>query len=538
VTLDGVPGYITAADAEDSSGWTFRCTLNPTVSIPITIYFNDNNNADGNRPKTVTVRILTDGVEIATHSVQSLEGWTYTFTGISYLKDNGEAKSFDARVDEISHYSVEYHGNTICLNYVPEETSASVSCVWNDTNNAQGTRPREVAISLYNGVTENPAAVVLLSEENGWVATVDHLPVIVNGKETVYAWKSQQVLGYTLDYVEQRKNHMTFTFSLWERPENPSQGKKPKTPGKATYVFEDYDEPLGYSGESSGNQSEPRVAEAGSSAPAAEPKVADAGSAAPAAEPETEPEPEAEPEAPAAADTGSTVAGSLTVYFEDEWRPFSDGTDDEMTEDYTVSAVFSDNDNADGNRPQNITVRLFADGIEIKTYQLDESNGWKVEFGGLPVMKENGQPIHYSISVDPVRWYSADISGMSIRMVYEPELTSEAVLVVWDDENNALKKRPESIVMKLNNGQTVMLSEENGWGAVIDNLPTRLNGNPAEYTFTAQRVMNYDVFSEKGGNVTTFTLKLWKEKEKVAPVREKKSPDTYLYVFDDYETPL
>ena len=38
---------------------------------------------------------------------------------------------------------------------------------------------------------------------------------------------------------------MTFTNSIWTRPENPTQGKKPKTPGQATYIFEDYDTPLG-----------------------------------------------------------------------------------------------------------------------------------------------------------------------------------------------------------------------------------------------------------------------------------------------------
>ena len=122
--------------------------------------------------------------------------------------------------------------------------SASVDVIWNDTNNAQGTRPHEVALTLYNGVREEPAAVVLLGEGNGWTSTVNNLPTIVDGKKAEYAFKVQQVLGYTLDNVEQRGSHMTFTLSVWARPENPTQGVKPKTPGQATYIFEDYDTPL------------------------------------------------------------------------------------------------------------------------------------------------------------------------------------------------------------------------------------------------------------------------------------------------------
>ncbi len=98
---------------------------------------------------------------------------------------------------------------------------------------------------LYDGVRSNPVATVILSEANGWTGGVDHLPVTVNGQPAAYGWKEQEVLGYTLESVEQRGTHMTFTNAVWSRPDKPSQGKKPKTPGQAMYVFEDYDTPLG-----------------------------------------------------------------------------------------------------------------------------------------------------------------------------------------------------------------------------------------------------------------------------------------------------
>ena len=40
-------------------------------------------------------------------------------------------------------------------------------------------------------------------------------------------------------------NSMTFTNTIWERPEKPTEGKTPKTTGETWYFFEEYDTPLG-----------------------------------------------------------------------------------------------------------------------------------------------------------------------------------------------------------------------------------------------------------------------------------------------------
>ncbi len=214
------------------------------IDIPVTLSFNDNYDADGNRPESVTLRLFADGIEVSSHVLTSAEGWQYTFAALPFSNESGTPIKYTVRTDEVPMYWQEINGYSVVLNYEPAEVSASVDVVWNDTDNAQGTRPPEVAMTLYNGVREEPAAVVMLGEGNGWTSTVNHLPTVVDGKRAVYAFKVQQVLGYTLDYVEQRGNHMTFTLSVWARPENPTPGKKPKTPGQATYIFEDYDTPL------------------------------------------------------------------------------------------------------------------------------------------------------------------------------------------------------------------------------------------------------------------------------------------------------
>jgi hypothetical protein len=226
-------------------------------------------------------------------------------------------------------------------------------------------------------------------------------------------------------------------------------------------------------------------------------------------------------------------------------KTFDIGQDEEETEeeeeltDFEVQKVWlDDNNNADGNRPESITVRLYAGGQEIKVVQLKAANGWKYHFGELPKFVD-GKPIHYSVSEDPVEDYSTEIDGFTIYNRYKPERTQVTVRKVWDDENNKLKTRPESIWMKLNNGMTVILSEENGWIATIADLPAKVNGKPAEYTWTEQSVMGYELESKvQEGDITTFTNKPWTRPDQPSQGRKPKTAGETLYVFDEYDTPL
>ncbi len=215
------------------------------VNIPVNKIWNDNYDADGNRPESITVRLYADGVEVDSHVLTVSEGWAYTFMDKPRYQEDGKTEiKYTVREDEIPMYTQEVTGTDITNHYTPSETSASVSKVWNDSNNAQGLRPSSIAMMLYNSLGEL-VTIVILDESNGWTATVNHLPTVVQGQKVTYAWQEQHVLGYTLESVEQQGSGMIFTNSAWTRPETPTDVKKPKTPGQTFYVFEDYDTPLG-----------------------------------------------------------------------------------------------------------------------------------------------------------------------------------------------------------------------------------------------------------------------------------------------------
>ena len=211
---------------------------------------------------------------------------------------------------------------------------------------------------------------------------------------------------------------------------------------------------------------------------------------------------------------------------------------DDRTTDIEVVKIWDDFENRDGNRPESITVHLYAGGEEVRSGQLTAANGWRKTFGGLPKFV-NGTPIRYSVKEDPVPWYIPEYNHFTITNRYQPETTSVAVRKIWNDEDNKLGTRPLSIVMTLNNGMSVILKEENGWMASISGLPVMVNGKPAEYTWKEQKVLGYELESViTEGSVTTFTNTLWKRPDKPTEGKKPKNAGDTWYIFEEYDTPL
>lgn len=74
--------------------------------------------------------------------------------------------------------------------------SMAVRKVWDDGDNADGVRPRQVkAALLADGV---PVQTVTLGEANRWMAGLDGLPLYAkDGHRIEYAWQEEEVPGYT-----------------------------------------------------------------------------------------------------------------------------------------------------------------------------------------------------------------------------------------------------------------------------------------------------------------------------------------------------
>ena len=235
-----------------------------------------------------------------------------------------------------------------------------------------------------------------------------------------------------------------------------------------------------------------------------------------------------------------TGDGSVTASLYNHYAPSITPPPQEDVIDIPVQKIWDDNDDAAGNRPVTITVRLFADGVEIDSRKLTAANNWSTVFEELPVYREKDVEIVYSILEDPVPNYLTSMDGTTITNTYTAGLTSAAVRKIWDDNNNFNAIRPNSIIMTLHNGDTtvttVTLNEANGWYAVVENLPTEVNGKPAIYTWTEQTIPGYTLTSMTvEGTVAIFTNSLFvpPQDEEIPP-----NPGVPIYVFEEYETPL
>ncbi len=252
LTGDSITGLLARVEKDSSTIAKLynRYVVAPTpepdaefVDIPVTKTWNDDNNKDGNRPESITVRLYADGVEVDSHVLTAAEKWFFTFTDKPrYQEDNKTEIVYTVNEDSVAMYSKEIRGYNVVNDYNPEVTSASVRKVWDDKANALKLRPTSIGVTLSDGF--KTVTTVVLSDANGWSATVNNLPTIVNGQPAVYTWKEQAVLSYNEPKVEQKNGVTTFTNTIWKRPEEPGPGKKPKTPGDVVTI-EEYETPLG-----------------------------------------------------------------------------------------------------------------------------------------------------------------------------------------------------------------------------------------------------------------------------------------------------
>ena len=172
---------------------------------------------------------------------------------------------------------------------------------------------------------------------------------------------------------------------------------------------------------------------------------------------------------------------------------------------------------------------------------MTEATGWQYTFAGLPRTNEDAE-ISYTVAEEPVAWYDAEIVGTTIINHYHPITTSATVRKVWDDDDNASGLRPSSILMKLNNGTSVVLSEENGWSATVTDLPVMMYGQPMSYSWTEQEVLGYSQSDVAVvGNTTIFTNTVYRRQSVEVPEGQKtptvQRGNSYT-VIDDYDTPL
>ncbi len=477
------------------------------TSVKVTKVWDDNDNQDGSRPSSVTVKLLANGTATGkTLTLSAINNWTSTFTDLD-VKLSGN--NINYTVDETSipsGYTRSITGSantgfTITNTHTPEKKSIKVTKVWSDNNDQDGLRPTSVTIKLLADGTAT-SKTLTLSASNSWTSTFTNLDVKANGKTITYTVTEDLVSGYTRSITGSANTGFTITNThtpekksikvtkVWSDNDN-QDGSRPSSVtikllanGTATSktltlsasnswtsTFTNLD------AKASGNNINYTVDEA--SIPSGYTRSI-TGSAT----------------------TGFTITNTHTP------TPTPPPTPDQKN--IKVTKVWSDNDDQDGVRPSSVTVKLLANGTATgKTLTLSGSNNWTNTFTNLDAN------ITYSVQEDPVSGYTPSVAGtadagFTITNTHTPKKKDILVQTVWDDNNNKYKLRPTSVTIKLladgkGCGKELTVTESNNWAGKFTNVNVKAKGQAITYTVDAS-IPNYEVTVKNNATNTGFII--------------------------------
>ncbi len=163
------------------------------------------------------------------------------------------------------------------------------------------------------------------------------------------------------------------------------------------------------------------------------------------------------------------------------------------------SKSWDDNNNLAGKRPESVILQV-KNGEEVVTEQVvTEENNWNYEFE-LAKYDESGNEIVYTIDEKEVEskfYEKVGVEGNVVtnKFVVPDEKVEIWVDKKWEDEDNQYGKRPESVILQIKNGDTVVaeaeVSEEDNWRHKFELTKYDELGNEILYTVDEKETAEY-----------------------------------------------
>lgn len=204
-----VAGYESRVSGNAHTGFVVtNYATNETVDIAGTKVWNDEDDAAGLRPDSITVRVHAGGEEVRRTTTSAADGWAWSFEGLPKY-DRGTLVTYQVTEDAVPGYSTTFDAatNAFTNTHTPETRTIAVSKAWlygdlTPMGDTSGLTPVVVqlhrVVDLAGGVTEPVAGQELyLSYESGWSGSFVNVPVLVDGEPAQYVVSETPVEGYT-----------------------------------------------------------------------------------------------------------------------------------------------------------------------------------------------------------------------------------------------------------------------------------------------------------------------------------------------------
>lgn len=453
------------------------------------VNWHDNENQDNVRPTSVMAELyktVGNGSPIYLKTIELFAGengdWLYEIGDLPGY-ENGEKVVYTVAIsDDVKAqladigYTTVVEDNVIHMYYTPETGTVTTQIRWEDEDDNDGYRTEKVMAQLHaNGTPVGQP--VELNELNGWSWTWKDLPVHYTdgtevGTNVVYSVTVEAPDGYTATYRPETTTieadeiiyvelfHGTDVADVpvtiyWNDNSN-NDGVRPESM-KIMLLADDeetyYTAVLTPENASSGSDNVWEYVFQ---------------------------------DLPVYSGNGERIYYEVIVYDDATWSGAYDslttGTTMYMSHevalsDLYVSFQFRDNNNADGMRPTGLYIQLTADGIPVDdseyvhTVSFDTNvDGYRLEFGALPVYRTDGTKIRYNVDVrlDPVfgstdyvvsktddielsEHDEAAVNQIIVILSKDAETTSRTGYIYWFDCNNRFGNRPNDIPVALYN---------------------------------------------------------------------------------------
>lgn len=481
----------------------FENTYTPAkTQVSVKKVWKDENNQDGKRPTSVTVKLIADGQDTGkTLELNAANDWTGSFKDLDADK-GGTPIQYTVVEVTVAGYTSKVTGDaasgfTITNSYSPETVDVKATKNWDDANNQDGKRPTKITINLLADGKKVDSKEIQAAADGTWTATFEKLAKYKAGKEIKYTVTEEAVAEYEATITD-------FTITNKYAPKEIDY--------KVTKVWNDANNQDGKRPESVTVQLYKKVGNA-------DPVAVEGKKLTLTAKEKTDdntwvasftnlPQYEAGKEI-----TYSIKEVDVPAGYE------SSVTGQVVTNNYTPKTVvlsgtkvWKDNNNQDGKRTRSVKVQILKNDKEVvQEIEVSEATGWKFESKALPKY-ENGQEIKYTVKEVAVASYETIITSekdgkYTITNKHTPLKTTVKGKKIWKDEDNKDGIRPSSVTVKLladgkETGQTATVSETNGWTYEFTGLDRYQEGKEIAYTVEEVNVPDGYTASVEGYNIT------------------------------------
>lgn len=499
LTEESVPGYTSSITRNGKSFVLINTHVDETKNITITKAWNDGNNQDGLRPKTITA--VVNGSDGSARFVQLFEGqnWATNLNNLPKYK-NGTEIQYTVKENAIPGYETEIKqtGDSYAItnSHTPAVVTVSAVKVWDDANNQDGIRPSLIQVTLTgsDGSVRNAA----ITKNDGWTYQFKDLPQYKNGVKIDYTLQEANSNPYTYEIV---KGSDEYSFTITNNYV-PAVVNVP-----ITTVWDDDDNRDGI------RAKETAITLHGSNGKVYQRIVTGKDDFATVFE-----------DVPKFFDEGREVVYTVTQNEMNGYTANIANTDKytfQITNTHepeklakTVTKVWDDNNNQDGLRPNTLRIALTGtDGTYIEK-NLSAANNWTETFEGLYKYFKEGTPIQYTIDEEAVGGYEKEISEkdnlITITNTHAPEKLDLIVNVVWNDANNQDGYRPDTTTIHMSGTDgtqdTKDFTKDSSWSSIVfKDLDRFKDGTKIKYTVTEDEISQYTTSIVANGNVVTVT---------------------------------